>query len=388
VWGACILAAQFSEIAANDLSSSTLLILFGAWWCLLLGALCVLKRQPKHSWRLEPLNAHRAIVAVFALLTLQAAVVIWELPNLDSVLSATQLIVVLRVAGITLVNKCPWWLEIFRSAYFVYIPLIVLMRERRVASRRTLLAIVAASFVLSLCRMTRAPLLGTSVTLWASWVLIYRKPAARAWSAMGAIGGAIGLVFLLSQPVIDSAEGSSSETARLVEPYFGGSMHAFGNIVDGTFPRSPGLYSADMVYYVLNKLDFVPAESFPSIVRPYADNETNVYTFLDCFTLDGGIIGAFIGAFTIGLLGGIIFNKASTNPNLVFTTAYSSFCYYISMSILNNEFIRISVVITLIIAAVVALIVRRRSSHRYLVRAFADPPSRAEGFSLETAARR
>jgi len=388
VWGACIFAAQFFAIATSNLSTGTLLTLFGAWWCLLLGALSVLKRQPERYSRFEALNAHRAIVAVFALLALQAAVVIWELPNLDTALSAKQLIVVLRVAGIALVSKCPWWLEIFRNAYFVYIPLIVLLRKRREVSRWTVLAVLAVSAVLSLCRMTRAPLLGTSVTLWASWVLLYRRPAIRAWAAMGAIGGVMGLVFLLSQPLIDSGEGRPVQTAPLLEPYFGGSMHAYETIVDGAFPRSPGLYSADMVYYVLDKLDLVSSESFPSIVRPYADNSGNVYTFLDSFTLDGGIIGALIGAFCIGLLGGVLFNKVSTNPSIVFVTAYSSFCYYISMSILNNEFIRINVVITVILAAIVALIVRHRSSHRYFVHALVDRPIHAGGFVMETAARR
>jgi len=183
VWGACIFAAQFFTTATADLSSGTLLTLFGAWWCLLLGALCVLKPQPKRSRRFEPLNTHRAIVAVFALLALQAAVVIWELPYLDTALPAKQLAVILRVAGIALVSKCPWWLEIFRNAYFVYIPLIVLLRKRRAVSRWTVLAVLAVSAILSFSHVTRAPLLSASVTLWASWVLLYRRPAIRAWVA-------------------------------------------------------------------------------------------------------------------------------------------------------------------------------------------------------------
>ncbi len=388
VWGTCLLAAQFLTTSTTRLSSGTLLTLFGAWWCLLLGALCVLKHQPKRSARFEPMDAHRAIFAVVALLGLQAAVVMWELPSLDSVFSLKQLAIMLRVAGTAMVSKCPWWLEIFRNAYFVYIPFVVLLRKRRVVKRWTVMAVIAASAILSLSRMTRTPLLGASIALWASWVLLYRRPAARAWAALGAVGGVMGLVFLLSQTVIDSGEGRIVQKVQLLEPYFGGSMHAFEAILDGAFPKSQGLYSADMVYYALNKFDLVSPDSFPSIVRPYSDNGTNVYTFLDSFALDDGISGALIGAFAIGLLGGILFNKASANSGLVYVTVYSSYCYYIGMSILNNEFIRINVAVTVILAAVVAFIVRRRSPPRYLACEFVDRRIRAGGLRLEAASRR
>ncbi len=388
VWGTCLFAAQFFTTATTRLTSGTLLTLFGAWWCLLLGALCVLKRQPKRSARFETVDPHRAIFAIVALLGLQAAVVIWELPSLDSVFSLKQLAIVLRVAGIAMASKCPWWLEMFRNAYFVYIPFVILLRRRRVVSRSTVVAVITASALLSFYRMTRTPLLGASVALWASWVLLYRRPAVRAWAALGAVGGVMGLVFLLSQTVIDSGEGRIVQKVQLLEPYFGGSMHAFETILDEAFPKSPGLYSADMVYYVLNKFDLVSPDSFPSIVRPYSDSGTNVYTFLDSFALDDGISGALIGAFAIGLLGGILFNKASANSGLVYVAVYSSYCYYISMSILNNEFIRINVAVTVVLAAVVAFIVRRRSPRRYLACDFVHRPIRAGGLRLESASQK
>jgi oligosaccharide repeat unit polymerase len=388
VWGVCILAAQFITTASWAVSSATLLILFGAWWCLLLGTLCVLKRQPRNPPRLYTVNTRRAVIAVFVLLVLQAAVVAWELPDLRSVLTVKEVAVVLRVAGIELAAKCPWWLEMFRNAYFVYIPLVVLLRKHRSATRSTVLLVLLASVTLSFSRMTRAPLLGTSVALWASWVLLYRRSAFRAWVAIGAVAGVVAFVFLLSQPMIDSGEGHVLQNVQAVEPYFGGPMRAFETILDGTFPRSPGLYSADMAYYILNKFKLVSSDSYPSIVRPYGDNHTNVYTYLDAFTLDAGVTGAFMGSFLIGLLGGVIFNKASRSNDLVFITAYSSLCYFIAMSILNNEFIRINVEVTLVLAAVVGLIVRPRSPAKYLVRAFARRPIRSQVLLWEPVTRR
>jgi oligosaccharide repeat unit polymerase len=213
--------------------------------------------------------------------------------------------------------------------------------------------------------MTRSPLLGASMALWTSWLLFYRQSAFRAWIAIGGVASVIILFFFVSESLIHPDNKSGFvENVQLFEPYFGGSMHEFETIMDGSFPRSPGLYSADMVYYTLNKLDLIDPDSFPSIIRPYSDNNSNVYTFLDAFTLDAGPIGALIGSMAIGLLGGILFNKASMNPSIVLVTAYSSFCYYISMSILNNEFIRINVVVTLALAAIVSQFVCKRSPSR------------------------
>lgn len=325
----------------------------------------MLKRQPKGSPPLDSVNPRRGTIAVFTLLALQASVVIWELPDLRGVLSVNEAAFVLRVAGVELALRCPWWLGTFRDAYFVYIPLVILLRKHRVVSRWTVIVVIIVSATLSLGRMTRAPLLGTSLTLWASWVLLYRKPAVRSWIAIGAAGVAMAAVFLASETAIESGEGHALQTVQVLEPYFGGSMHAFESIVDGTFPRSPGMYSADMVYYLLNKVNLVSPDSYPSLVRPYGDNRTNVYTYLDAFTLDGGVIGALVGSFLIGLSGGVIFNMASRNNSLIWITAHCSFCYYIGMSILNNEFIRISVVVTLVLAAVTSLFVRRRSQVRY-----------------------
>jgi oligosaccharide repeat unit polymerase len=365
IWASSILAAQCFTTATAVLSPETLAILFGAWWCLLLGGLFVFKRRPKRSLRLPLVNSRRAVIAVFALIALQATVVIWELPDLGSVLAVKQLAVVLRVAGIELATKCPWWLEIFRNAYFVYIPLLILLRRRRIVSRWTVMTILTVSATLSFSRMTRSPLLGTSMALWASWFLLYRKSALRAWIAIGGVASVIILVFFISEPLLHPDNKSGFvENVQLFEPYFGGSMHGFQTIIDGSFPRSPGFYSADMVYYALNKLNLIDPDSFPSIVRPYGDSNTNVYTFLDAFTLDAGPIGALIGSMVIGLLGGILFNKATRNPSIVLVTAYSSFCYYISMSILNNEFTRINIVVTLALAAVASQCISKSSPSR------------------------
>jgi oligosaccharide repeat unit polymerase len=365
IWGSSILAAQCFTTATAILSPETLAILFGAWWCLLLGGLFVFKRRPTRFPRLPVLNSRRAVITVFALIALQAAVVIWELPDLGNALAVKQLAVVLRVAGIGLATKCPWWLEIFRGAYFVYIPILILLRRRRIVSRWTVATVLAVSATLSLSHMTRSPLLGASMALWASWLLIYRKTALRAWIAIGGVATVLILVFFLSESLIHPDNKSGFvENVQLFEPYFGGSMHGFETIMDGSFPRSPGLYSADMFYYTLNKLGLIDLDSFPSIVRPYGDNNSNVYTFLDAFTLDAGAFGALIGSMVIGLLGAILFNKASRNPSIVLVTAYSSFCYYISMSILNNEFTRINVVVTLALAAIVSQFVCERSRRR------------------------
>jgi hypothetical protein len=137
-------------------------------------------------------------------------------------------------------------------------------------------------------------------------------------------------------------------------------MQAYDTIIDGSFPREPGYYSADMFYYTLQKLKIIDSESYPSLVKPYVYN-TNIYTFLDVFTLDGGILGAILGATLVGAAGGWLFNKAAKRPSPMILAWNALFAYCVAIAVANNEFIRINFVMTLVLASIVShFVVQRR----------------------------
>jgi oligosaccharide repeat unit polymerase len=361
LWGPCILAAQFLTTSTNTLSMKTLIILFTAWWALLAGALLTIRRQPKIAPREVTINRRRAIAAIIVLFSLHATLVVYEMPTVDVKQPTVKLVRTLRMANESSgLRKCPWWLEIFRGAYFVYIPLAVLVRKRGWLSRRSFCILVAGACGLVLTRMTRAPLMGTLVALWGSWALLYKPRVLRAWALLAGVIVAFSTVFLTIQ---SNLQGNTHATTvvELVEQYYGGSMRAFESVIDGTFPRQDGYYSADMFYYTLQKVELIDSNSYPSSARPYGDNKTNIYTFLDVYTLDAGVFGAILGAALVGAAGGWLFNKASRCHSPMMLAWNAFFIYGIAMAVANNEFIRINLPMTFVLASIVShCVVQRR----------------------------
>jgi oligosaccharide repeat unit polymerase len=385
VWGPCILAAQLLTTTGHTLSWKTLLVLFGAWWALLVGGVLTIRRQPAIAPREIMINRRRALATVLLLLSMHATIVVYEMPPLGAQKSAILYVLALRnpdeSSGRT---KCPWWLEIFRNDYFIYLPLAVVLRKRGLLSRRTFYILVVSACLLCLTRMTRAPLLACMVTLWSSWTLLDRSSARRAWGMLAGWLGAFCVVFVSIQAVLHTMEGSNAEGVGLVEAYYGASMQAYDTIVDRSFPREPGYYSADMIYYTLQKLQIIDIDSYPSLIKPYVYN-TNIYTFLDVFTLDAGIFGAILGAALVGAAGGWLFTRASRRPSPMMLAWNALFAYCVAIAVANNEFIRINFVMTMVLASVVSHFVvqgrvghlagslaRDLSSHR---RALPAPPS-------------
>jgi oligosaccharide repeat unit polymerase len=365
VWGPCILAAQFLTTTGNTLSWKTIVVLFGAWWALLVGGLLTIRRQPAVAPHEVRINSRRAIAAVLLLFSLQATVVVYELPPISAQQSASINILVLALRNpdseVNGRTKCPWWLEIFRNAYFVYLPLAVILRKRAVIGRAMFYILVVSACLLVLTHMTRAPLLACVAILWSSWTLLNRLSARRAWGMLAGWLAVFCVVFVSIQAVLYTLQGSNSEGVGLIEAYYGASMQAYDTIIEGSFPREHGYYyTANMFYYTLSKLGIISSESYPSLIGPYVYN-TNIYTFLDVFTLDGGVFGAILGAALVGAAAGWVFKKASRCPSPMLLAWNAVFASYVAEAVANNEFIRINFVMTLVLASVVShFVVQRR----------------------------
>jgi len=360
VWGPCILAAQCFTTSTQTLSSKTIVVLFGAWWALLAGALLTIRRQPATAPHEVTINKRRALALVFLLISLQATLVVYELPTDIAAQQGNKLVLALRTTHVSSGRlKCPWWLELFRGAYFIYIPLAVMLRKRDWLSRRMLCLLVVAACLLSLTRMTRAPLIGNIVTLWGSWTLLYKPRAVRTWGLLVSGLVAFGALFITIQAALQSNQAQTAGNIQLVEAYYGGPMRAFDSIVDGTFSKEPGYYSAEMFNYTLKKINII--DSYPSLIKPYT-NGTNMYTFLDVYALDGGIFAALLGAALTGVAGAWLFTNASRHRSPLMLTSYALFAYCLTMAIANNEFIRIGPVLTIGLAGIVdRLVVSRRA---------------------------
>jgi oligosaccharide repeat unit polymerase len=174
------------------------------------------------------------------------------------------------------------------------------------------------------------------------------------------------VVFVSIQTVLQAASGIKAEGGEVVEAYYGGPMLAYDSIIDGSFPRETGYYSADMFYYILQKVKLINSDSYPPLIRPYVYN-TNIYTFLDAFTLDGGIFGAILGSVLVGVAGGWIFKKASRRPSPMMLTVSSMMACSMVDAVANNDFIRINFLMTCVLSGAVSWFVVRRRIDRAAV---------------------
>ena len=126
---------------------------------------------------------------------------------------------------------------------------------------------------------------------------------------------------------------------------FGGSK-AYEQLLAGRYPQSPfddsSFYSLDFLNYAAKKVGLITR--YPLLVRSYASQPaTNVYTYLDAFTLDFGVAGALLCPILLGTLAAKTHHLAYTTRHPGAIAIYAYVCYAIAMSFMNMELIRISI---------------------------------------------
>ena len=143
--------------------------------------------------------------------------------------------------------------------------------------------------------------------------------------------------------------------------YVFGGVGAYQNLLNGGYYKygdfDSQYYSLDFINYILKTFGFI--DSYPDLVREYDPIViTNVYTYLDGFTLDFGILGAFIGSLLIGFFSKIVYLNYLKKESIFNLILYSSFCYYASFIFMNNEYIRFSVILLIIKIIVLSYILK------------------------------
>ena len=365
-WGANILVSQ---IALNGLLRpriGTLLVLFAAWWLFLVGTLTVLRRPPAARSPLADIHRARAVFLLGFLVGMQGLAVAVELRALghspmtflrDFVENAIRL----REDVEATAGYFPTW-SVWRWDQVLYIPLALLLHSRSMISGRLVALIYVWAVVLAAARFTRLPLIGLAAISFVAWLHLY-KPTRRARLLIGAILATVGFaVFARTQTTLIGRQPWSPVTAgQSLVAYIGSSPLAYETLLQGFYPRVPGvLYSLEPLNYMLYKLSLISA--YPGLSRPEADVPiaTNVYTFLDTFTLDWGVPGALVGSFLLGLVVAWSYNRLCKRSDYAALTIYCYFSYCCVIAIANNEFIRMAVVINILLATWINWAIARR----------------------------
>ncbi len=366
VWGISLLINMTYANGLVRVSTSTLVVLYGAWWALLIGALIVLRLPLGPVSARADIARRRAFYALGFLLVANVCALYFDLGvgvaiRSTSLSELTSDLAVARMEGELLGTSPPLFLGIFRFAYVLYIPLLVIMRRKKWVTTPWFIMICVASGIACLTHFTRAPLLGLLVILFVSLVVVFpeRRSKFVLWGTLVTVtfvGGFVAMQTLLAGP--DRGQDGAFNDSLVA--YCGGPMKAYDVLLRGENPVQRGLYSADMINYPLHRMGLI--RTYPPLVKEevLVPFPTNVYTFLDVFTLDFGLPGAILGAFGIGVLVAAIYRTAGPKHYLG-TTLYCLTTYYLVMAGLNNEFIRFNFPVYVLLAWLIQLVICPRA---------------------------
>lgn len=237
---------------------------------------------------------------------------------------------------------------LFGNTSNIYIPISIYLYVRKRIRVWTFALIYFIAILLALATFNRAPLLFLLIISLVSYSFIAGKVPYKLIFSSTII---MLFLFVLTSYFLNVNSNNTESPSNLVFIYLFGGISAYQNLLNHGYivlsSLDSGYYSFDFINYILKTLGII--NTYPNLVREYDFNiMTNVYTYLDCFTLDFGIIGAFIGSFFIGLISKFFYLKCVNNKSIFYLILYSTFCYYASFIFMNNEYIRFGVILFMI----------------------------------------
>ncbi len=237
-----------------------------------------------------------------------------------------------------------WFYTLFGTNVPILVPLMTYLYFRKGIGIYTCLVIFLYFLMVAVVGFTRAPLLALLMVLIISIRYMTDRKISPAFLILPM--GLIGLFFGLSSFYLNSLSIDWS-FYKDISVYFFGGIHALVNIMNGIYfdnlAYDVHYYSFDFILYPMKILGII--NNYPSLVREYDTVlPTNVYTFLDCFILDFGLIGGLIGTFFIGVTLSMIY-KSIKYFGLFGIMIYSTFIYFTAFVFMNNEFIRFGTIL-------------------------------------------
>jgi oligosaccharide repeat unit polymerase len=357
VWLPCLCISQVAMDGAIRPAASTTMVLFASWWAFLIGSILPLVAgRVRNAGRPQPIARLPALAVLYGLLALQWAGAVYEIMHFESAgrsLGLSTLIddlASLRVTGETAEIHLPPFLSTFRWAHVIYLPLALILLRSRLISRWHFLGICLLAAAAALLHFTRAPVVQLSIVAFVAWMSLYKPSRKTFWIASACVFGALLAAFVAAQIAINQQSSTRASLGQSLSAYFGMSPLAYEDILQGGFPREPGYYSLDSVYFFLNKAGL--AVTYPGLSRPqiWFPEVTNVYTYLDVFTLDAGVTGAILGACLVGVGCSWVYRENRRRTSLWTLSMYAYVSYCCLMTPINNEFIRANTLLTLLIS--------------------------------------
>ena len=208
-----------------------------------------------------------------------------------------------------------------------------------------LILIYLIAILIALATFNRAPFLFLIIISLVCYSFIANKVPYKLIFSSGIV---MIFLFVVTSYFLNENSNYSISSSSIAFIYVFGGLSAYQNLLNGKYLNvgifDSEYYSFDFVNYILKTFKII--DTYPDLIREYDLNIiTNVYTYLDCFTLDFGVIGAFVGSFVIGYISKIIYLKYIKSGSLLYLIMYSTFCYFAAFIFMNNEYIRFGVVL-------------------------------------------
>jgi len=328
----------------------TVLLLYTGWITFLLGMAITVRRLPQgpEADRITPVgrNAKWVLVALMlahlgftiAVSSSTGLLATFQLNNIVGSLVANRL----NLSGDFSTAHVGWFFEAWHTAFVYYVPLAIYLYRQRQISRRSLLIVWGFASALSLMQFSRVPFLMLLVFGLVTWTVLFRPSGWKMARISGALLCAAVVLFAGMQAVLaNMAVNKSVDLSDQLGTYAFSSALAFGELVNGNYDEDNphhALYVGAGIYYMLGKLSLLNAEEYPIGFRTYVfvPYPTNVYTFLDAFALDFGIIGIILGPFAMGIGMAWVYNRLRTHVTYPLVLLYGLCVYTCCIAILGN----------------------------------------------------
>ncbi len=372
VWGILVFGNQIIG-PPYLVSIETLIVVYLAWITFYLGAICVYLyyANDKNGSEEEMVySASRLKIALYFLIVLSIVANYLYFQNAASKLQGLANLALLRSSEAReVLTESNMFFNLFGRSYNIYIPMAFLLYNKKKLSPVILALIVIIALATSASTFTRAPILNVLICVLVSVVLSGKKIKLNVLSGSFALGF-VGLLYFLTNEIntklsLVKVKNADELLVNTAFTYVFGGIRAYQDILEGLYIDHQEkyydayAYSLDFLHYFLKRLGFI--EEYPRLIREYmrgADIPTNVYTYLDCFTLDLGMAGALIGSTLLGIFTTYIAVQAQFRRTITMTAMYCFCCFGMAIIFMNNEFIRNTVFLMLIPLALVEFIAR------------------------------
>ncbi len=347
VWACNIAATEAGLSGQMRLAPFTLAVVYLAWWSFLAGCLVVPVARPRpltsESLRL---SRSRSLGLVLVLCVLQLAAIGEEILLLGwNPALGYEEFSSYRLKGETINAMSVGSFRAWRWSSVIYLPFAIILFRNGTLKLPYFFAVLLVAVTAALPSFTRAPILQLILSICCCWVVWWRPSKRLQLIVLGVISGLFTIIAIGMQIVLGATTAGYNMFQSEIWGYVGGPMLAYQTILDSTFLREEGSYVLDGINFIRFKLDFI--SSYPSLIRPVAPAvvETNVYTFLDAFTIDFGAAGALLATFGMSNLFSRIQVAAESYRQPAILIMYGVFMHWTAMSGLNNELVRVSLFI-------------------------------------------